>query len=210
MANHGYGLDYLGDLDYQDDHVPSPVKSTKVGVGGKKMGDKKETKVKKEDAFESPVGKLYHSIHSPATKKKLDDFNRKKRVDAYRAEKKEKAAKKSRIEALVAKKNPGPKLCEYCTQAPCCMDDYYDEMMEIGTEMEGKHDHKEIRHAMYRHMARKLWGSLGKGVRRELPKCIIAEVHDAYPTKKGKAYVGFQPCGSYKSIFLMEDSEESD
>jgi hypothetical protein len=206
MSNQGYGMDYDGGNEFASLYVEggnefaslSPVRHEKENESEKS----KDKEVVKEE-------KLFESIHSPGTKKKLDSYNRKKKLDAYTSEKQKKEAKKAKIEALVAKKKDIPKVCNYCHMIPCCMDEHYEDMMEVGLQMEG-HGNREIRHAMYRYMARALWGSIGKGVRRELPKCVIGEVHDAYPKKKDEAYVGFKPYGSHKPVFMMEDSNDSE
>jgi hypothetical protein len=41
-------------------------------------------------------------------------------------------------------------------------------------------------------MSFKYHGKLGGGVRKKLPTCIVSEIRDAYPKKKGEEYVGFR------------------
>jgi hypothetical protein len=42
-------------------------------------------------------------------------------------------------------------------------------------------------------MTNMMGGRLGKGVRKQLPKCVVGEIKDAYPAERGTQYVGFQP-----------------
>jgi hypothetical protein len=73
------------------------------------------------------------------------------------------------------------------------MDTNYDTMVALGTELEGhKIPNKSIRYALYREMAAKYFGRLGKGVRMKLTTCIAGEILDAYPKGRGGEYVGFK------------------
>jgi hypothetical protein len=65
-------------------------------------------------------------------------------------------------------------------------------MMFIAEGMEEELENKAIRYELYRFVAKKLWGPLGKGFRKKIPHCIMAEIHDAYPAKEGTSYVGFK------------------
>jgi hypothetical protein len=57
---------------------------------------------------------------------------------------------------------------------------------------------------MYTFVAKKLWGRLGRNVRKQIPHCILSEIHDAYPAGRGTAYVGF------KSVDNAVGTAESD
>jgi hypothetical protein len=47
-----------------------------------------------------------------------------------------------------------PRQCKYCKCSPCFMDYHYEDMMILGTELEGHDvDNKSIRYALYREMA---------------------------------------------------------
>jgi hypothetical protein len=203
----GYGMDYIEDIVAYvapTDHV-SPLK---LGQDKNEAGDTKEPANKKEDAFfdDTPEGKESVSVLSEALKMKIESEMRvKKKLMAEARE-----AKRAKIEACIAKMKPAPKHCQYCDRAPCVMDEHYDHLMAIGTEMDEDFDNKEIRYAMYREMSNTLWGPLGKGVRKQLPKCVVAEIHDAYPTRRGEKYVGFRPYDSYKSVTVMSDSDEEE
>ena len=82
--------------------------------------------------------------------------------------------------------------CFHCGYKPCIMKtEEYDEMISIGMAMEVEDKpNDEIRYALYRHMSTVYHGSLGVGIRKELPACVVGEIHDAYPDK---TYVGFKP-----------------
>jgi hypothetical protein len=84
------------------------------------------------------------------------------------------------------------KECEYCKSIPCLLPYVYDEMMYLAEGMEDEAENKEIRHAMYYFVSKKLWGRLGCGFYKRIPHCIMLEIHDAYPAKKGTAYIGFK------------------
>jgi hypothetical protein len=196
----GYGMDYIEDIvaysaPSADDAASSPLSEVNSTAAA---NTKEETK---EES--SPEGKENYSVLSEALKMKIHLEARKRKKETAECQ-----AKKQKIEACIAKMKPAPKHCQYCDRAPCVMDEHYDHLMAIGTEMEEDFDNKEIRYAMYREMSNTLWGPLGKGVRKKLPKCVVAEIHDAYPTKRGEQYVGFRPYDSYKDVTVMSDSEE--
>lgn len=80
--------------------------------------------------------------------------------------------------------------CVHCRRNPCIWDQEYDTILEICESLEEeKKLHHEIRFQLYMHMTRALHGRLGKGNRKELPRCVISEIHDAYPSLD---YVGFK------------------
>jgi hypothetical protein len=199
----GYGMDYVGDLIEHNEKglVFSPLRpSKKLNASGQVKGEDvvaEEIKAAaNNEPGSSPEGKDNgHNFYalSEAMKKKIAD---------------ERSAKLKKIEACIAKLKPAPKQCKYCDRAPCIMDEHYDDLMTMGSKMEDEDfDNKQIRFAMYRDISYKMWGPLGKGVRKQLPKCVVAEVHDAYPTKRGEQYVGFRPYESYKNVEVMSDSD---
>jgi hypothetical protein len=55
------------------------------------------------------------------------------------------------------------KECEFCGCAPCLLRVIYEEMMFIAEGMEEELENKAIRYELYRFVAKKLWGPLGKG-----------------------------------------------
>jgi hypothetical protein len=174
--------------------------TTPVSTPEKELSDEEP-----DGGSEGTGNKVPTSILSDALKKKIAD---------------DKRAKEARIDALVAQlKPPKSKKCNYCEFAPCIMNVHYDDLMCMGCDIEaeqyaesGEVDNKAIRYALYREISNRMWGRLGKGVRKELPKCVIGEIHDAFPTKKGESYVGFKfaPYDSYKSVAVKSESESEE
>jgi hypothetical protein len=96
-------------------------------------------------------------------------------------------------ESKVASLADVAKVCKFCGKSPCLLDKVYTEMMYVGEGMaDFMADNKEIRPALYCLVAKKLFGRLGYGVRKQIPHCIIAEIHDAFPAKKTSDYIGFK------------------
>ena len=61
--------------------------------------------------------------------------------------------------------------------------------------MAANQTHRSIRYNVYRYMSRVCDGVLGKGVRRELPRCVVNEIHDTWPTSNASGYTGFRASG---------------
>jgi hypothetical protein len=98
--------------------------------------------------------------------------------------------------------------CRWCEHNPCFLDVIYADMMAIGEGMEDDvEDNKEIRFALYKFAARKLYGRLGRGNRKGIPHCIMMEIHDAYPNRHGVKYVGFKQYAD--DADNEEDTDES-
>jgi hypothetical protein len=211
----GYGMDYIEDIIAHASvgEVESPLRSpppkkmkastTPASTPEKEFVDEEEAStIGSEGKENNPI----LSVLSDALKKKIED---------------EKRAKKERIDALVAKlKPPPPKKCKYCEYAPCVVNEHYDDLMCMGCDIEleqiaekGEADNKAIRFALYREITHRMWGRLGKGVRKQLPKCVVGEIHDAFPTQKGQSYVGFKPLlpyDSYETVTVKSESEEEE
>ena len=95
------------------------------------------------------------------------------------------------------------KSCKHCLQAPCYLDQVdpeldsrrtlYEHLMFRGETMaEIEQPFKEISYELYKVASRFCNGLLGKGVRKELPKCIVGEIQDSFPSLKEKGYTGFK------------------
>jgi hypothetical protein len=88
--------------------------------------------------------------------------------------------------------------CIYCNYTPCILDQgLYDLLSEGGLlrdddEDDIKYLKKQIRYDMYRKASHFIYGSLGKGNRKKLPHCVVAEIHDFAPEDDVKKYVGYQ------------------
>jgi hypothetical protein len=211
----GYGMDYIDDIiaHASSEDVASPLRSppplkklkastTPASTPENEFVDDEEASKTGSEAKENPI----LSVLSDALKKKIEE---------------DKRAKKEHIDALVAKlKPPSPKKCKYCEHAPCVVNAHYNDLMCMGCDIEieqiaekGESDNKAIRFALYREMSNRIWGHLGKGVRKQLPKCVVGEIHDAFPTQRGQSYVGFKPLlpyDSYNTVTVMSGSEEEE
>jgi hypothetical protein len=190
---YNFGWEYTGYKDYKEEVSIKSVDDEENEFVDSNVGSKP-----------SPVGSNNVDVkEEPNTenlKKKVATYLRKKKLEALVAKKKCAVVsedKKSKIGNDVATVKPksspvSVKLCKLCEKAPCVVDDFYDDLMSLGADMEDHCSHKQIRHVLYRFAAKKLWGRLGAGNRRELPRCVLSEIRDAYPATKGTEYVGFQ------------------
>jgi hypothetical protein len=93
-----------------------------------------------------------------------------------------------------------PPKCRWCRRRPCimadggfyaCLLEYFQDYVEPEYEAKNLTD-KEVRFRLYRHATSMIHGYLGKGVRIELPKCVLGEILDLIPAPDGK-YTGFKP-----------------
>ena len=89
-----------------------------------------------------------------------------------------------------------PNLCVECNQSPCVWDQHVEDIaLMTDPMMAANQTHRSIRYNVYRYMSRVCDGVLGKGVRRELPRCVVNEIHDTWPTSNGSGYTGFRASG---------------
>lgn len=65
-------------------------------------------------------------------------------------------------------------------------------MTLLGAAREPGDDHREYRHAAYRHYIFWQYGSLGVGNRRVIPSCCVMKVREKFPDPNNQ-YVGFVP-----------------
>lgn len=86
--------------------------------------------------------------------------------------------------------------CGFCNETPCVITGCYDMLCQLGDSKQSiGMSNREIRFELYREATRFLHGFLGKGNRRQLPLCVIGEIHDLYPAEKGTKYTGFKATG---------------
>jgi hypothetical protein len=89
-------------------------------------------------------------------------------------------------------------LCNLCQNVPCLLKQgLYDSLSELqeSFDLASQYDYlsnKEIRYRLYRHASFWIEGPLGKGRRKELPPCVVAEIHDFAPEDNVDHYVGFK------------------
>ena len=82
---------------------------------------------------------------------------------------------------------------------PCwksfALDRNYDVITDARLEMEahgnGEFANKELRFSMYAAAAKAIFGTLGAGNCRELPRCVTSYIHDCYPEKSLVHYFGY-------------------
>ena len=95
------------------------------------------------------------------------------------------------------------KSCKHCLQVPCYLDQVdpeldskrtlYEYLMYHGETMTGNDSSdKEVRFELYKVASCFCNGLLGKGNRKELPKCIVGEIKDSFPAVEGTGYTGFK------------------
>jgi hypothetical protein len=88
--------------------------------------------------------------------------------------------------------------CIYCNSSPCVLDQgLYNLLSEGGLlQDDGQDDikyiRKQIRHDMYRKASQFIYGPLGKGNRKQLPHCVVSEIHDFAPEDAKENFVGLQ------------------
>ena len=88
--------------------------------------------------------------------------------------------------------------CVYCNSSPCVLDQgLYDLFSEGGMlQDDGQDDIKyikrQIRYDMYRKASQFIYGPLGKGNRKQLPHCVVSEIHDFAPEDDKENFVGLQ------------------
>ena len=87
--------------------------------------------------------------------------------------------------------------CVFCDLSPCILDQgLYDLLCEGGIlendNIDNNAMNKQIRYDLYRKASNFIYGTLGKGVRKQLPHCVVAEIHDFAPEEKVANYAGFK------------------
>ena len=80
--------------------------------------------------------------------------------------------------------------CYYCERDPCIITELDDMLKEILMEYREEKTNRQIRYIMYTECIRYLYGYLGKGNRRKVPKCLEERIHSLLPDKN---YTGFIP-----------------
>ena len=111
-------------------------------------------------------------------------------------------AAKREFESVVKKRMDIMIECKGCNSVPCVLDKdgLYDNLMTIGSSMEEEgYEPEKIRFALYQEAVRVIYGYLGKGVRKELPPCVVGDIRDAYPDPK-QNYVGFNDGSSTVTV----------
>ena len=92
--------------------------------------------------------------------------------------------------------------CPDCDNTPCILDNegkqLFHALWDTSRELHATQQSdpsmtsKKIRFALYRIASGIVHGRLGKGVRKELPKCVVDEIHLHAPKEEEEEYVGFK------------------
>jgi hypothetical protein len=80
--------------------------------------------------------------------------------------------------------------CPTCNHSPCSFVQWQEELETIVDLMHPEATNKSKRYHMYKHIIRRLHGTLGKGNRKEVPVCFSQGLADLYPSEY---YTGYKP-----------------
>ena len=80
--------------------------------------------------------------------------------------------------------------CGFCECDPCIITELDDMLNAILMEYRDSKSNREIRYCMYTDSIRYIHGYLGKGNRRQVPKCLEKKIHSLAPDEE---YTGFIP-----------------
>jgi hypothetical protein len=89
----------------------------------------------------------------------------------------------------------GPDYCPFCDEEPCvwvrCGDDIleFDRINHIEVADEDRPAPNDCRKSLYRQVIGMIWGSLGSGNRRKVPRCVLTEIQGLHPSLNGN-YMG--------------------
>ena len=88
----------------------------------------------------------------------------------------------------------GSYVCPGCGKAPCILLNILEGLTEHSTYLLQYHPTNTNAHSrkeLYKKATQMLHGCLGKGVRRQLPACIVEEIRKWYPDKDNE-YMGYK------------------
>lgn len=92
------------------------------------------------------------------------------------------------------------KQCKQCHHDPCVWDQYHETILMTLEECVNKQQgtsgaqigNNLLRKFCYRQFTLFMsGGSLGKGVRRELPGCVVIKIRERFPNEPDKEYMGY-------------------
>ena len=88
--------------------------------------------------------------------------------------------------------SPGGR-CEECDCSPCIWSENKEQIQHDNSYLLSENDtNKQRRFYAYKQMVYALHGHLGKGQRRELPKCVVEGIRMLWPENNKRKYVGFK------------------
>jgi hypothetical protein len=88
-----------------------------------------------------------------------------------------------------------PTYCRFCLFTPCLFLQWQEDIEQAERLMYPNETNRAKRFIFYRRMARELYGHLGKGVRKPLPRCFVQGARDLYPEDEAVDYTGFKHAG---------------
>ena len=86
-------------------------------------------------------------------------------------------------------------VCSTCKRNPCFIFEHLPYLHSIASHLKNTgQSNRSIRYQLYRRLTNKIHGPLGRGVRRELPPCLVEFIRDNFPNENtSEPYVGFRP-----------------
>jgi class 3 adenylate cyclase len=86
-----------------------------------------------------------------------------------------------------------PLYCQFCLYTPCLFLQWQEDIEQAERLMYPDKTNRAKRFIFYRRMTRELYGHLGKGVRKPLPRCFVQGARDLYPNGEAEdVYTGFK------------------
>jgi hypothetical protein len=70
--------------------------------------------------------------------------------------------------------------CQYCLITPCLFIQWQEEIERTDAQLYPEENKRAKRFRFYRRMTRELYGHLGKGVQKPLPRCFVQGARDLY------------------------------
>ena len=65
----------------------------------------------------------------------------------------------------------------------------------------------EFRHLYYNEVIRTMYGPLGVGNRREVPKCCLIEIHNLFPEEDPNSYIGYKQLKIIPVFYFYTDQD---
>ena len=85
-------------------------------------------------------------------------------------------------------------VCTTCQRNPCYILENLPYLHSVATHLKATgQSNRSIRYQLYRRLSNKIHGPLGRGVRKELPPCLVEFIRENFPNEdKTEPYVGFR------------------
>ena len=83
--------------------------------------------------------------------------------------------------------------CGFCLITPCLFIQWQEDILRSEAYRDPGETNRAKRFIFYRMISRELFGHLGKGVRKPLPRCFVQGARELYPTSEAEGvYTGFK------------------